>query len=260
MDRQLFKRPFKKTDDVIFPCPACGNHSLKLDETKFHSEDTAESKKMQESDYWEPEWLASVFTTVFSCNNSHCKETVICSGTGYVDWEPEENEHGEFEQEYYCFHTPKIFIPAMHFFKIPDKCPDSVKNSLLEAFSLTLHSPSSAANKVRAAVENLLTEFGIPRITRKPGKNIRLPLDARIAKAKNHKAILGELENILYALKWLGNAGSHANSEISVDDVFDAYEFMNHILSEIYEPKQKLEKLAKEIRKQKGPVKAKRSI
>ena len=72
--------------------------------------------------------------------------------------------------------------------------------------------------------------------------------------------LLGELENILYALKWLGNAGSHANSEISVDDVFDAYEFMNHILNEIYEPKQKLEKLAKEIRKKKGPVKAKRSV
>lgn len=106
MDRLLFKRSFKKTDDVIFPCPTCGNHSLKLDETKFHSEDSAQSKKMQESEYWEPEWLTSVFITVFSCNNSNCKEAVMCSGTGYVDWEQIENEYGEFEQEYYCSHTP----------------------------------------------------------------------------------------------------------------------------------------------------------
>ena len=259
MDRQLFKRSFKQTDDVIFPCPSCGHDSLKLDKTKFHSEDTALSKKMQESDDWEPEWLSSVFTTVFSCNNSNCQETVMCSGTGYVDWDAEENEHGEFEQQYYCFHTPKIFIPAINFFKIPEKCPDSVKNSLFEAFSLTLHSPSSAANKVRAAVENLLTEFSVPRSIRKPGKkNVRLPLDTRIAKAKEKKAILGELENILYAIKWLGNAGSHANSEISIDDVFDSYDLMNHILNEIYKPKQELQKLAKEIRKRKGPVKIKK--
>ena len=78
--------------------------------------------------------------------------------------------------------------------------------------------------------------------------------------AKNKNANLGDLEDILYAIKWLGNAGSHGNSEITIDDVFDAYEFMNHILNEIYEPKQKLEKLAKEIRKKKGPVKAKRSV
>ncbi|HFG6897084.1 TPA: DUF4145 domain-containing protein [Acinetobacter baumannii] len=255
MDRNLYKKCFKQTDNITFPCPSCANLSLKLNSDKFFSEDTALSKKMQVDDYWEPEWLTSVFTTVLVCNNSDCIESVICSGIGSVDWEAEANEHGEMEQQYYSYYLPKIFIPTIHFFKIPEKCPDSVKLLLIEAFSLTLQSPSSAANKVRAAIENLLTEYGVARYSRKNGKNNRLNLDSRIAKAKNKKAVLGELENILYAIKWLGNAGSHANSEILLDDVFDAYDLMSHLLNELYDPKINLNRLAKAIRKRKGPIK-----
>ena len=256
MDRQLYKRYFKQTDNVTFPCPSCTNLSLKLNKDKFFAEDTASSKKMKaDDDYWEPEWLTSVFTTVLICNNSDCAESVICSGIGSVDWEPEPNEHGEMEQQYYSYYLPKIFIPTIHFFNIPEKCPDNVKSLLIEAFSLTLQSPGSAANKVRAAIENILTEYGVPRYSRKNGKNNRLTLDSRIAKAKDKNVVLGELENILYAIKWLGNAGSHANSEILQDDVFDAYELMSHLLSELYHSKADINKLAKAIRKKKGPIK-----
>ncbi|UBQ39279.1 DUF4145 domain-containing protein [Acinetobacter johnsonii] len=158
-------------------------------------------------------------------------------------------------QQYYSYYLPKLFIPTIHFFNIPEKCPDNVKSLLIEAFSLTLQSPGSAANKVRAAIENILTEYGVPRYSRKNGKNNRLTLDSRIAKAKDKNAVLGELENILYAIKWLGNAGSHANSEILQDDVFDAYELMSHLLSELYHSKADINKLAKAIRKKKGPIK-----
>ncbi|WP_228143074.1 hypothetical protein [Acinetobacter sp. DSM 11652] len=170
---------------------------MKLINDKFFAEYTALSKKMQaDDDYWEPEWLNSVFTTVLVCNNSDCAESVICSGIRSVDWElkpNEHNEHGEMEQQYCSFYLPKIFIPTIHFFNIPEKCPDSVNSLLIEAFSLTLQSPGSAANKVRAAIENLLTEYGVPRYSRKNGKNNRLTLDSRIAKAKDKNAVLGEL-------------------------------------------------------------------
>ncbi|ENU95471.1 hypothetical protein F970_01935 [Acinetobacter sp. CIP 102082] len=256
MDRQLFKKPFKQTDNVILPCPTCKGLSLKLDNTKFYAFDTALSRKIQESEEdWDFDWLSSVFTAVFICSNGACGEHVICSGTGFVDWEAEPNEHGELEQQYYCYYSPKTFIPPINFFNIPEKCPNSVKEPLIEAFSLTLQSSGSAANKVRAAIENLLTEFGVARNSRKNNKLHRLSLDARIAKAKNKNANLGDLEDILYAIKWLGNAGSHGNSEITIDDVFDAYELMSHLLNELYQSKAEINKLAKAIRKRKGPVK-----
>ena len=58
-----------------------------------------------------------------------------------------------------------------------------------------------------------------------------------------------------FRIKWLGNAGSHSSAEITLDDVFDAYELMQHILIELYQPKNELGKLAKAIRKRKGPIK-----
>ena len=51
------------------------------------------------------------------------------------------------------------------------------------------------------------------------------------------------------------NEGSHSSAEITLDDVFDAYELMQHILIELYQPKNELGKLAKAIRKRKGPIK-----
>ena len=37
--------------------------------------------------------------------------------------------------------------------------------------------------------------------------------------------------------------------------VFDAYELMSHLLNELYQSKAEINKLAKAIRKRKGPVK-----
>lgn len=61
---------------------------------------------------------------------------------------------------------------------------------------------------------------------------------------------------MILAIKWLGNAGSHSRSKISFDDVLDAYEFLEHILQEVYVQKtKKLKARAKEVNKKKGPAK-----
>lgn len=52
MDRQLFKRPFTTDEGATFTCPTCGNFSLQLDKSKFHTSDSSSSRKMmkEESD------------------------------------------------------------------------------------------------------------------------------------------------------------------------------------------------------------------
>ena len=260
MDRQLFKRPFTTDEGATFTCPTCRNFSLQLDKSKFHTSNSSSSRKMMKEDsYWEEEWISSIYTAIFVCQNSNCEEHVISSGTGFVSEEPvftQDDRYTYTTTEYVCFYNPKFFQPTLQFFKIPDNCPEEIKNPLLEAFSITLLSPSSAANKVRVAIENLLTKFSIPKTTtNKHKKRVRLNLDARIEKAKTKNTVLGQLEDILYAIKWLGNAGSHSYSEITLDDVFDAYELMQHILIELYQPRNELGKLAKAIRKRRGPVK-----
>jgi hypothetical protein len=38
---------------------------------------------------------------------------------------------------------------------------------------------------------------------------------------------------MIYAIKWLGNAGSHDGDAVSMDDVMDSYELLEHILEEL---------------------------
>lgn len=255
MDRKLLKKSFKQSDSVTLPCPTCGKLSLKLDNKKFYACDTAESIKIRQSEEWEFDWLTTVFTAVFTCNNSDCQEHVICSGTGYVEEDIGYDSNGDPEQQFNSYYSPKVFIPPIHFFNIPEKTPESVRNSLIQAFALTLQSPSSAANKVRAAIENLLTASKVPKFTVTKGKRSPLFLDSRISKAIIKKPVFSELKDILLAIKHLGNAGSHGDSEITIDDVFDAYELTSHVLDALYNSKPDLNKMAQDIKKRRGPRK-----
>jgi len=58
----------------------------------------------------------------------------------------------------------------------------------------------------------------------------------------------------MLAIKWLGNAGSHAEGAVTLDDVMDAYDLIDHVLQELYTQKaRKAKALAKLINKKKGP-------
>lgn len=59
---------------------------------------------------------------------------------------------------------------------------------------------------------------------------------------------------MLFAVKWLGNAGSHEGTELSANDVLDAYEIMEHLLEEIYSQRStRLQAIAKRVNRNKGP-------
>jgi hypothetical protein len=60
---------------------------------------------------------------------------------------------------------------------------------------------------------------------------------------------------MLFAVKWLGNAGSHDGEEANAGDVRTTYDLLEHALSEIYEAKgKKLKAVAKKVNKKKGPL------
>ncbi len=118
-------------------------------------------------------------------------------------------------------------------------------------------SPASASNSVRVAIEAILTALGVRRFNAKNGKRTFLPLHSRISLLPAKYADLSEL---FFAIKWLGNAGSHAEREMSSDDVMDAYDLVDHVLQDLYAQKaRKAKALAKEINTRKGPKRPRRS-
>lgn len=251
MDRRALKIPFTRESTPDWLCPRCKKGFLQFVEGTLHVEERKNSKDAHTHEAWDPDWIEYIYSGLLRCGNDACKECVANSGIGGVGIDYEIGEDGQPEQTWEDFFTPKYFEPPLHLINIPEKCPESVANPLNESFRLFFCSPSAASNNVRIALEALLTELGVKRFNVKNGKRIFLNLHSRISLLPSKYSELGDL---LLAIKWLGNAGSHANSQVSIDDVMDAYELVDHVLQELYTQKAKKAKaLAKQINKKKGP-------
>jgi hypothetical protein len=253
MDRKSLKLPFSQDNTPDWICPTCNKGILKVKKGTFHQEELRKSREAHSHDDWEPEWIEYIYTCMLICKNEKCQEVVTGSGTGSVDWDIIEDEHGMPDQVYADFFLPKYFEPHLRLISIPDSCPDTVTKPLNESFKLFFSSPNSAANNVRAAIEELLTELKIKRFSTSNGKRRFINLHQRIGLLPLKYAPFKEM---ILAIKWLGNAGSHGHNEVTMDDVMDAYELTEHILEEIYEPKiKKLTAIAKKVNRKKGPAK-----
>lgn len=177
----------------------------------------------------------------------HCDEHVFAVGKTEVV-EVYDDEHG------WCLESalkPLFFQPSIQIISIPDECPDDVKAELISASSLFWSDLSASANRIRAALELILTHKKIKKTqSTKSGKRRVLSLHERIELFKAKDAQLAET---MLAVKWLGNAGSHTSS-LNTNDVLDAFELLDHVIEELFVEKlKKIRKLTKGINKKKGP-------
>jgi Domain of unknown function (DUF4145) len=250
MDRKIYKLPFTKGNAPDWACPSCAKGVLNLDPPTFHHQEIYSSRD-HSHDEWEPEWITYCYSRVLVCSNAKCKETVASVGTGEVDWYPSEDEHGYPIQEYDDYFRPKYFIPHLKFFPIPANAPATARELLMKSFDLFFADPNAALNQVRAAFEEVLTHLGIKRFNRVNGRLQFISLHNRITLLPSK---FQKLKDMMVAVKWLGNAGSHAGKTTTIDDVLDAYELTIFILDQIYNDKSlELNKIVKRVNKKKGP-------
>lgn len=171
----------------------------------------------------------------------------------------EDDGDGVYREVYESHFRPTMFVPALNLIAIPAKCPPTVAQPLRESFALFFSSPGAASNNIRIAVEELLTELRVKRFNTVGGQRRFISLHQRINLLPRKFVDLREL---MLAIKWLGNAGSHGDGgsgAISADDVMDAYEMMEHILAEVYSPRSnRLAAIAKKVNKRKGPLRIKK--
>jgi hypothetical protein len=250
MDRPSFKIPFTEKRFPDWFCPTCQKGLLLPQKNTFFKEELAESKMGRNHDAWEPDWIKYTYSCLLKCSNDKCKEVVANVGDGSVTSSIEEDEEGYLDQVFGEYFSARYFNPHLKLIRIPAKCPESVTNVLNESFKLFFCSPSSASNQVRIAVEELLTDLKVKRYETAKGKKRYISLHRRINLIPKKYE---DLKELLFAIKWLGNDGSHSRSGIKIDDVMDAYDLIEHVLSEIYEAKtKKLKAKAKKVIKKKG--------
>lgn len=253
MDRMLYKRAFLKGQLPDWICPTCRKGVLRLTKDSFRSTETKLSREAREHEHWDPDWIRYAYSCMLECSNEKCSEGVASVGEGTVDLDVVFPPHGEPEQVWADFFRPLFFEPPLAIIELPAECPASVSEPLTESFRTFFSSPASSANSIRVALEALLSEVGVKRFVVKNGKRQILNLHTRITLVPAKHA---DLRDLLIAIKWLGNAGSHYGSSVSKDDVMDAYELIDHVLQEMYAQKSKKAKaLAKQVNKSKGPKK-----
>ena len=258
MNRELFKLPFTLDEVPDWICPSCEKGILRVKRESFLKEESKESRENSHDPYFGfiSHEVHYVYICLLICSNDKCREVITNTGIGFIDirstWIDEEGECYEDESDFF---RPKYFQPPLKLIKIPADCPKTVQIPLHESFELFFSSPSSAANRVRISLENLLTELKVERFsTKKEGGRKLLSLHERIELLPEQYT---HFKDVIFAIKWLGNAGSHSNDEISSDDVMDAYDLIEHVLEEIYEQKGKRERLqliARKVNEKKGPA------
>lgn len=244
---ELLKTCFDLEDNYPqWACPTCKQSLLVIDDNSFQCKQMALSRR--ESNHYisigESDPILyensndSVFITILVCSNKQCEEFVSCCGnvSVYIDYSKYNPDtggsgwnHNLLTPEYH----PKYFYPHLCLFKIPELCPDSVKRAIEESFATFFSSITATTNSIRISIEALLREH---KISSKNERSRFIPLHRGI-KNISETSELYPFKDQLLTLKDMGNDGSHNESEVSKEDIVDAYEVLSDILEKRYPEK-----------------------
>ncbi|MGZ2361667.1 DUF4145 domain-containing protein [Streptomyces sp. 372A] len=210
------------------PCPTCVRGVLHPVAGSFVDEERVTSKSWHTHEGWDPDWIQGDFVCLLACSKSTCDLVRVVGGSQVVYTDAWEGE------QYEAHLTPTMFFPALPLLQNRLLCPEKVGEQVDTAAKILWLDPNSAANRIRTAVEALMDEHQIARS--KPGqrgKLVRISLDERISTFKSTLPQHAEAADLLLAVKWIGNVGSH-EGVLNVRGVLEGVEFLDHALSLIY--------------------------
>jgi hypothetical protein len=171
--------------------------------------------------------LGGTFHGQLICAIPTCRETVAIAGDYAVDVDVEDDgTSGYFDLFRLRFATPalKIILP-------PRRTPRAVTRAIDSAAAIMWADPNAAANRLRVAIDEVLTAYGMPRFRNANGKRWPISTDRRIKEFGRYEDGIAET---LEAVKWIGNQGSHETS-ISATDVLDGADLLSHALKQLYD-------------------------
>jgi hypothetical protein len=246
MNRELWKQTANESWVPHWTCPSCATGQLRLLDKPIpvHMSSTTRSSLHDES-FFQGD-AEERFACMLFCTNPQCAEAVSVSGvTGF-----EEVPDGEGGFEWSRYLIPLFFLPPPRMIEIPAKCPAKIKSELRSAFMLYWCHLGASANRIRNVLELLLTELGVKRFEVQKNQRRRMSLNVRIALFKGKDP---ELADVMLAVKWLGNEGSHPGS-LKKNDLLDALEMVEHVLHDVYvRAASPVREIARQINRARGP-------
>ena len=237
-------------------CGRCESGHVKLDEAQTVTAMTPHTRELYHNDWFEVEMGMWRFATLAACDNPDCAEPFAVSGAMTT-----ERQQVEFDgYEDFNTYRVKAVNPSPLPFPLPKNTPDPVRERIASAAGLIWVDHDAAGNKIRQAVEVLMDDRAIPRTTLSKPKQpdqkrvrVSLSLHARLERFAKQAP---EASDHLMAIKFLGNAGSHADAiGLARDDVLDAFEILEQVLDDVYlRSRAKIAQKARRIIAARGPV------
>lgn len=245
---------FIKFDSEIteYKCPHCQKGYLLLDKKYFFEKQYGSSIKKgtfkindYEEDYDDRCYLGTTAGQL-KCNHSDCAEITSFIGETkyYLNYHEDDIEIEVLEKGIFF----KYFIPSIHLIELRNEYPKELQKILLESFSLYFSSYSACINTLRILLEKLCELHGIKSTTNNSGYK-------KLGNKLKELKFDDKVKDLLEAIKWIGNDGSHSLEVIKKDDLDLTYKFVKKVLDEIYPSQtddEELNILAKEINDNKG--------
>ncbi|MEV6537425.1 DUF4145 domain-containing protein [Streptomyces sp. NPDC051639] len=223
------------------PCPTCKRSGLTVVADSLVMEEANQSKAWHGREDWDPEFIYGAFRCVMRCYKETCDLVWVTGRTSVY----QQNMRDGYQD---LLH-PLFFMPELPLIQSYGDCPEKIQWAIEAASPILWVDPSSAANRIRAAVEVLMDHEKIPK---NDARGRVIPLHQRIEQLKRDKPQFSNVSDLLMAVKWTGNAGSHGDV-IRVPDVLDVVEIIDRTIQELYDTSAaKIEQKAKEIVARKG--------
>jgi hypothetical protein len=149
-------------------CPECRMGGLELDGTPARALDpqSEELVDLNSRNLGPPEELVGTFHGQLVCDNARCRRKVSIAG----DWQLVFNDEDPWNDQFVARFRVRYTNPPMRIMELPAHTPDPVVRAVESAATVLWASPASAANRLRFAVEQLLTARKIRRFNRAKGR------------------------------------------------------------------------------------------
>jgi len=206
-------------------CPECKVGILDAAEIKY--EESPRSLKNHKENEFDFDWVFGIAFGKLKCNLKECGEIISFVGKYSVGVSFEPDDQYGMTQEYCSEISPLYFYPPLSIIEIHKDYPPEIKKELHTAFTLYWCDQSACANKIRNAVEILLTKLKISRYNQ---KKQFIPLHFRIHKLSGKYS---QDKGTLLALKIISNPGSHGNP-VELIDLINAFEILEYMLLKTY--------------------------
>ena len=192
--------------------------------------ESANSKKLREADSenWEPEWTEGLFQAQLFCLDSDCQTHYLAIGKYRLEQLKLRRPDGPEYEEILTLLVAQPAFPISE--RLPSETPDAVIDRIKEAASIVWLDPSAAGNRLRLAVEELLTEEGIPKNASTTGASDYLSTHKRINLFEPNDP---EAAQFLFAVKWVGNEGTHGDT-LTSEDVILGMKMLHEALKLVY--------------------------